>query len=377
MKRGVDRDPPGHGTTDMNIRANEGTDASNVAEVGADIVNIPVDNEWVEQHDEAALEPDLPIIDPHHHMWDRPANRYMPPDLIADTTNGHNVVATVFIETGAMYRSRGPLELRPAGETECMAAFAAGWPREPSQPKICAGIVAHAELSRGAAIRELLEMHIEVGRGFVRGIRQNMAWDPTPSIQLPPLPPRKEIAPHLPVSPLFREGFACLAPLGLSFDAWLYQPQLPELLDLVRTFPDTSIVIDHVGGPVRVGPYVGRSDALFAEWKAIMAEFARCPNVSMKIGGLGMRSLGFDFRGKPKPPTSEQLAELWRPYVETCIELFGTDRSMFESNFPVDKGYYGYNPGWNAFKRLTAGASADEKRDLFYGTAKRIYRLDV
>jgi predicted TIM-barrel fold metal-dependent hydrolase len=175
----------------------------------------------------------------------------------------------------------------------------------------------------------------------------------------------------------FREGFGCLAPLGLSFDAWLYHPQLPELADLARAFPGTTIVVNHVGGPIRVGPYAGRRDEAFAEWAASVADLARCPNVAMKIGGLGMRLLGFAFRDRAAPPGSAELAELWRPYVERCIESFGAERCMFESNFPVDKAYYGYRACWNAFKRLAAGASDDEKHALFAGTATRTYRLGV
>lgn len=175
----------------------------------------------------------------------------------------------------------------------------------------------------------------------------------------------------------FRAGFACLAPLGLSFDAWLYHPQLGELIDLAQTFRDTQIVLDHIGGPLGVGPYRGRSDAVFSEWAASINRLAACPNVSVKIGGLGMRMLGFGFRDRPHPPSSAELAELWRPFVEHCIERFGTSRCMFESNFPVDKAYFNYRVLWNAFKRLTAAASTHEKQDLFSATASRVYRLDV
>lgn len=344
-------------------------------EVGVDVINLTIDHDWLEQVDEEAIDPDLPIIDAHHHFWERPGFRYMAPDLLADLKGGHNVTATVCVEVGAMYRSGGPALLRPVGETEMVAAFAETWPGGASMPRICEGIVAHADLAAGAQVQALLEAHIEAGRGRMRGIRQNTAWDAAPSCQQRPHYPRGPIAPGIISSGAFREGFACLAPLQLSYDAWVYQPQLPEVLDLARAFPETSIIVNHVGGPLRVGPYRGRSEELFAEWSRIIRELATCPNVSMKIGGLGMRILGFDYRDRPRPPTSEELVSEWRPYVEGCIEAFGASRCMFESNFPVDKAYFSYNVCWNAFKRLLAAASADERESLFRQTATRVYRL--
>ena len=174
-----------------------------------------------------------------------------------------------------------------------------------------------------------------------------------------------------------REGFAQLAPLGLSFDAFMYHPQLPELIDLARAFPATPIVLNHVGAPIGLGRYKGKRDAVFADWSARIRELAACPNVHVKLGGLGMRMFGFDVHEGELPPSSEQLAALWRPYIETCISAFGPRRAMFESNFPVDKGSYGYGVFWNACKRLAQGASASEKADLFHGTASRVYRLGI
>ena len=174
-----------------------------------------------------------------------------------------------------------------------------------------------------------------------------------------------------------REGFAQLAPLGLSFDAWVYHPQLADLVDLARTFPATQIVLNHVGGPIGLGRYKGKRDAVFADWSARIRELAACPNVHVKLGGLGMRMFGFDVHEGELPPSSEQLAAAWRPYIETCITAFGADRAMFESNFPVDKGSYGYGVFWNACKRLAQGGSAAEKASLFHGTASRVYRLSI
>jgi predicted TIM-barrel fold metal-dependent hydrolase len=174
-----------------------------------------------------------------------------------------------------------------------------------------------------------------------------------------------------------REGFAQLAPLGLSFDAWVYHPQLGDLVDLARAFPATPIVLNHVGGPIGLGRYKGKRDAVFADWTARIRELAACPNVHVKLGGLGMRMFGFDVHEGEFPPSSEQLATAWRPYIETCISAFGPGRAMFESNFPVDKGSYGYGVFWNACKRLAQGASASEKADLFHGAASRFYRLGI
>jgi predicted TIM-barrel fold metal-dependent hydrolase len=358
------------------MKPDQPSSPSSIADdVGADVVNLTIDPEWLDQVTEDAIEPDLPIIDAHHHLWDRPGFRYMPPDLLRDIAGGHNVIATVYVEVGAMHRADGPELLRPAGETEMVAAFADSWPAQPARPKFCAGIVPHADLRVGSRVVALLEAHIEAGRDRMRGIRQNTAWDAVPSLQQRPHYPRGPIPPGVIGSRSFREGFAQLAPLGLSYDAWVYQPQLPEVLDLARAFPDTSIILNHVGGPLRTGPYRGRSDELFAEWSAIIGELAACPNVTMKIGGMGMRIFGFDLRDRERPPGSRELADLWRPYVEGCVEAFGASRCMFESNFPVDKAYYSYNACWNAFKLLTAAASADERDDLFRRTAARVYRL--
>jgi predicted TIM-barrel fold metal-dependent hydrolase len=175
----------------------------------------------------------------------------------------------------------------------------------------------------------------------------------------------------------FRQGFACLAPLNLSFDAWLYHPQIGDLTDLARAFPGTQICLDHVGGPLAIGPYAGRRDEIFREWSRSIRELATCDNVVVKLGGLAMRINGWDFHEKADPPSSSDLAAAWKPYIDTCIEAFGASRCMFESNFPVDKGSYSYAAYWNACKLLTAGASANEKAALFSGTATRFYRLDI
>ncbi|HLH73028.1 MAG TPA: amidohydrolase family protein, partial [Chloroflexota bacterium] len=323
---------------------------------------------------EEILEPELPIIDPHHHLWDRPSrgSRYLLDELLADLNTGHNIVATVFIQCRSMHRADGPEELRPVGETEFVngiAAMSASGGYGPT--RICAGIVGHADLRLGAQVQTVLEAHIRAGGDRFRGIRHIVAWDADPET----LNPGNPAPPGLLADRAFREGFARLAPLDLSFDAWLYHPQINELTDLARAFPDTRIVLNHVGGPLGIGSYAGHRDEVFAIWRRSIRELAGCPNVSVKVGGLGMRINGFGFEDAPAPPSSETLAVAWRPYVETCLEAFGTNRCMFESNFPVDKGSYPYAAYWNACKRLTRSASPDEKADLFQRTAARFYRI--
>jgi L-fuconolactonase len=329
--------------------------------------------EWLALRREEILEPDLPIVDPHHHLVDREnTGRYLLPDLLADTGSGHNITATVYLEWLSMYRAAGPAEMRPVGEVEFangVAAMAASGGY--GKTRVCAGIVSHADLMLGARVAPVLEAMITAGGGRFRGIRYITASHPDDAARGSSV----NRSAGLLMDPKVREGFARLHPLGLSFDAWMYFTQLGELVDLARAFPDTPIVLNHVGGAIGIGPYAGRRDEVFAEWRARIEELARYPNVHVKLGGLGMRLFGFDVHQGDLPPNSEQLAAAWRPYIETCIAAFGPERAMFESNFPVDKGSGSYHVFWNAFKRLVAGCSAAEKAALFSGTARRFYRL--
>ncbi len=334
---------------------------------------LPVRADWLARRQEAALEPALPIVDPHHHLWDRADWRYMLPDLLADLNAGHNVTATVFVQCRAFHRAGGPEEMRPLGETEFVNGVAAmSASGQYGAARVCAGIVGHADLRLGARVGAVLDAHLRAGGGRFRGIRHITAHDDDPVMLNPgyPMPAR------LMEDASFREGFATLGRAGLTFDAWLYHPQIAELTALARAFPDARIVLDHVGGPLGIGRYAGQREAVFAAWRPAIRELAGCTNVHVKLGGLGMRINGFGFEEAQDPPSSEQLATAWRPYVETCIEAFGAERCMFESNFPVDKGSYSYAVCWNTFKRLASGASAAEKAALFSGTATRFYRLD-
>ncbi|RYF84183.1 MAG: amidohydrolase [Comamonadaceae bacterium] len=332
----------------------------------------PIRPDWLALQVEPVIDPDYPIVDAHHHLFDVPLWRYRFEDYLADIGSGHNVIATVYAECGSMYKASGPKAFRPIGETEFVNGVAAmsasgGF----GKTQVCSAIFGHVDLTLGAQATEVLQAHIQAGGGRFRGIRHATVYDASPAVRTTlDLPP-----PHLMADPKFREGFACLAPLGLSFDVWMYHPQLSDLISLARAFPETTIVLDHVAGVLGIGPYAGRRDEIFGTWTRDMRELARLPNVQVKVGGLGMHSVGFGFHERPRPPSSEELAQAWRPYVETTIELFGAQRCMFESNFPVDKVSCSYAVLWNALKRLSAHASPDEKAALMHGTATRVYRL--
>ena len=341
--------------------------------IAAPSPHLPVRPDWLDRRREEIIEPDLPIVDPHHHLVERPeTGRYLLPELLADTSDGHNITATVYLEWLSMYRAQGPVELRPVGEVEFangVAAMAASGTYGRTQ--ICAGIVGYADLTLGAPVEKVLQAMIQAGGGRFRGIRFITASHPEQAAWGSAV-----IRPEgLLMNPKLREGFARLAPLGLSFDAWMYHTQLSELVDLARAFPGTQIVLDHVGGAIGLGPYAGKRDEVFVAWSRQLHELATCPNVSVKLGGLGMRMFGFTHHLGELPPSSEELAAAWRPYIETCIAAFGPERAMFESNFPVDKGSCSYRVLWNAFKRITGGCSAAERAALFAGTATKLYRL--
>jgi len=324
---------------------------------------------------EAALEPNLPIIDPHHHFWDSPQRgQYLLPDLLSDIGGGHNIVSTVFLECRAMYRKDGPRHMAALGEVEFVTGIAAMSASGGYGPcRVAEIIIGGGDLTAGAGnVRALMEAEITASGGRLRGMRHGVAWDEHEAVSKFA---SRAVPLHQVKDPKFREGFAQLAPLGLSFESWQYHPQLPDAIDLARSFPDTSIILNHVGGILGVGPYSGHRQDVLTTWKANITELARCPNVTMKLGGLGMVSVGFDFHERDLPPSSEDLAAAWRPYIEHCIEAFGASRCMFESNFPPDKQSCGYTELWNAFKRITANASADEKKALYSGTAARVYRM--
>jgi predicted TIM-barrel fold metal-dependent hydrolase len=334
---------------------------------------MPGDLSWLAQVQEEVLEPERLICDPHHHLWDKPSHgeRFLLDELLAEF-GGHRVVSTVFVECAAFYRADGDEALRFVGETEFVQGVAAMSASGDYGPvRACAGIVSRADLTRGADVPRVLDAHIAASPNRFRGIRHATAFDPNPEIR------RSHTAP--PAGLLgdagFRRGFAELEKRGLSFDAWLYHHQIPELTALARAFPNTTLVFDHFGGPLGIGPYVGKRAEIFAQWKRDVDELARCENVVAKIGGLLMSMNNWDFEGRAKPPGSEEVAAATRDWYLHAIDRFGPQRCMFESNFPMDRVSCSYQVLWNSFKRIAAPFSEAEKSALFHDTAARVYRL--
>ncbi|MEL6530241.1 MAG: amidohydrolase family protein [Pseudomonadota bacterium] len=340
---------------------------------------------------EAILEPDLPIIDPHHHLWDlRPMipmfpeprhhfiaalvdNAYYTFDqLHAHLTGGHNIIGTVFMECGAFYNGTYGETLKSVGEVEYVNGVAA---QSASgiygDLRACAGIIGHADLMLGSDVGEVLDA-LQAASPRFRGIRHQGAWDADPEVLGPPF--------HAPEGlyrdTTFRQGFAELGTRDLSFDAWVLEPQLPDVIDLARAFPDQPICLDHCGTPLGVASYKGKLHERFDTWRHNIRELAQCENVMVKLGGLAMAFCALPEDGPAAGSSSEHLAGLWRPYIETCIEAFGPQRAMFESNYPVDYWGADYQVLWNAFKRLTQSASAEEKASLYAGNAARFYRIE-
>lgn len=329
--------------------------------------------EWLAEVKEAALEPGLPIIDPHHHLWDHPGSRYQLDELMADVGEGHNIRATVFVECKSMYRADGPDAMKPVGETEYVNGIAAqSASGQYGGTRVAAGIVGFADLRLGAKVDKVLEAHMARAPDRFRGIRHASAFDDSPDVRAShTLPPKGLLG-----LPEFREGFKRLARYNLSFDAWLYHRQIPELTDLARANPETPIIFDHFGGPIGIGPYEGKRAEIFAQWKKDVADLAACPNVVAKLGGINMAVNGFGWHKRDTPPTSDELLAATRDWYLHSIDIFGPERCMFESNFPVDKLSCSYGVLWNAFKKIAKDMSAGEKASLFHDTAARVYRLD-
>lgn len=320
---------------------------------------------------EDPMDPDLPICDPHHHLWDRPNSRYLLEEFLQDIRGHHHIVQTVFVECRSMYRKDGPQEMQPVGETEFVQGIAdQSASGRYGMVTVAAGIVSFADLTLGAAVAPVLEAHIMASRNRFRGIRHPCVWDANADILS-----RRNFHKGLLLYSKFREGFACLQKYGLSFDAWVYHPQLMELVDLARAFPNVPIILEHMGEPLGIGPYAGKRKEVFQEWKQGIAALATCPNVVVKLGGAGMSNCGFGWHNRITPLTSAELAEAMAPYYLLCIEKFGVDRCMFESNFPVDKLGYSYTVLWNAFKRISKDFSPEDKAALFHDTAVKVYRL--
>jgi predicted TIM-barrel fold metal-dependent hydrolase len=333
-------------------------------------------NDWLALTPEPTLEPELPICDPHHHFWDfrtarLPYQRYLLHELAADIHSGHKVRATVFIEARAMYRADGPEEMRPVGEVEFVQGLAAASASGLYGPgRAAAAIIGHANLNLGDRVEPVLDALQAASPNRFRGIRHSVSWDPHPEVE------SRGVQGQL-ASDQFRAGARILARRGLCLENTLYFPQLPELAAFAQAIPNLAIISNHIGGLMRVGPYANRDAEVLATWKRGIAAVAQCPNVVMKLGGIGMPRIGFDWHVREKPIGSEELAQAMAPFITYCIEQFGSERCMFESNFPVDKVSYSYNVLYNAFKRVSESYSATERTAMFHDTAVRVYRINV
>lgn len=329
--------------------------------------------DWLQQGVEAALEPELPVIDAHHHIWmDAPTELWEPyttDELLADiAASGHNVVATVYVDSHANLRKTGPEHMKVVGEVEFAGRIGDEYAARADGFGVCAAVVSHADLLLGAAVGEVLDAQMEASHRF-RGIRHMTAIDQ----DLPPVYGATEFG--IMMRSEFRQGAAELFKRGLSFDAWMFHPQLPELIDLARQFPEGNIVLDHTGGPIGIGRFADKRAEAFGAWKRDMAELATCQNVSVKLGALNMTYSGMDAIEHPRPQSSEEIAAIQRDHMLTAIDLFGPSRCMFESNFPVDKLSASYDRIWNAFKRMTSDLAPADREQLFSGTARRVYRF--
>ncbi len=326
---------------------------------------------WLGLTEEAALEPRLPIIDPHHHLWDRPGNRYVLEELVADT-RAHNVRQTVFVECSSMYRASGPEELKVVGETEFVQGIAAASASgRYGEMRAAAGIVGSADLRLGDRVQPVLEAQIAASPQRFRGIRHRAAWAERTIVPAQPA----DLPEHVLLEPGFRRGFAYLRQYGLTFEGWVYHTHIADLTNLARAFPDTTIIFNHLGGPIGIGPYAGRREEVFAAWKPAVAALATCPNVVAKVGGIQMVVNGYGWHERTRPPTSDELLHANANWYRYTIEQFGPKRCMFESNFPVDRLSCSYTVLWNQLKKLTQGFSADERAAMFHDTAMRVYRL--
>ncbi len=328
----------------------------------------PIREDWLARHVEPILDPEQPILDAHHHLWDRPGNRYRCEEFLADLAKGHNVRASIYVQCRTGYREDGPEALRPVGEVETIRH----WAGKAGTDVFPAKLVAHADLLLGSAAEAVIEALMEAGEGMVCGIRNTTAHHPDPALTSNPKPAPAGLL----KADTFLQGAGAVARAGLVLDVWAYQTQLDDVFDLAAAHPELTIVIDHLGGPLGAGPYRENRAAHFASWRTGIERLAQLPNTRIKIGGFGLMVMGKDYHLAETPPSSEQLASDWQHHVDVCLNAFGAKRTMFESNFPVDKGMFAYPVLWNAFKRLASPLSADERAALFYGTAAATYGID-
>ena len=323
---------------------------------------------WLDKVQEEILEPELPIIDAHHHLWLREPPPYFLREFVHDLDTGHNVVATVYVEGHSMYRQDGPEEMRPVGESEFVSGMAAmSDAGQFGSTRVCRAMVGHADMMQGADVARVLDAHEIASGGRFRGVRVATGWHADASLHRP-----QSQQYYLTEKPV-REALGVLQDRGLVLDSWLYHTQLAEVAEVANAFPGLSIVLNHTGVPIIGGPNRNRESEVFDEWRDGICELSRCPNVNLKLGALPVRKK--DRENQELPPTSTDLQRAWGPWIETSIEFFGPDRCMFESNFPVHKNWCSYPVLWNGFKRITGGCSTEEKRAMYLETANRVYRV--
>ncbi len=327
----------------------------------------PVNHAWLKRNQEAVLFPEQAILDAHHHLWDRPGQTYLCADFQRDVADGHDVRGSVYVQCRTGYRATGPVEMQPVGEVETVLKWCQGHPNHPL------GLVAFADLQLGARVEPVVHALMDAGQGKVCGVRNTTAYHDDPRVRSNPMPPARGLL----STPAYLEGARVLARLNLSLDVWAYHTQLSEVVNLAAAVPELTLVVNHLGGPLGVGPYRRNDPDVFAVWQRDMTALAQLPNVNLKWGGLGLKVLGHAYALEPQPPSSVQLAKDWSPYLDVCLSAFGTHRTLFESNFPVDKGQFSYRTLWNAFKRLVQSFQPHERDQMFWRNATRCYRLSA
>lgn len=335
-----------------------------------DPANVTDRRSWRRQHVEEILAPEQVICDPHHHLWGHAGDVYFAAELAEDIGDGHKVEKTIYVECGSDYRQSGPSELAPVGETEFVV-------NQDQQLKdivghsVIQGIIGFADLKLGRGVQAVLDAHKEAAEGRFVGVRHALACDPSPKIEDHNTNPPADLMSN----PQFIEGLRTLGQEDLTFDAWLYHPQLDLLAQLAAKVPDTTVVCDHLGAPIGIGPYAGRREEIFDHCRSALSALAQCPNSRLKLGGIGMPLYGNGWHRLPQPPDSKTIAAGWQDHIRWCIDTFGPERVMFESNFPPDGRSCSYRTLWNAFKRIAEPYSAAERQLMFHDTAIAVYRL--
>jgi L-fuconolactonase len=338
--------------------------------------HLPVRQEWLNQLIEDPILPNIPIIDPHHHLWDVGFGRYYIEELLEDiNSSGHNIVSTVYIMSSSntkIYSKDGLEEFKPLTEIEFATSEGKRADLIPNNKvKVNASIVGSVDLTYGNKLQPVLEKAVNISEGRLKGIRMLLASHTDPRISSGAVKSDLGLMLH----PNFIDGAKCVQDANLSLDFWIYHTQLNEMEKIARALPDLTIILNHIGGPIHIGEYEGKQAATHREWRSAMMRLSRIPNINVKLGGLGMAVNGAKFHNSKFPPNSVQLSDVWKPWIYETIDMFGFDRCMFESNFPVDKGSCSYGALWNAFKILAKDMSDDEINKLFSKNAAKIYKI--